>query len=114
MARLILCALLAAVAAAGQNNDTKPDPAVSEDRHSSARAAPNSPSSAGGQSRLAELTKAVEREELRHFEMHQCYIPATQGNLQWLVARVGAKPSEAAVVWKALAVFWPHGPDARL
>ena len=52
--------------------------------------------------RESDLAKAVEKQEQRHFEIHQDYIPLTQGNLQWLAAAVRAKPDEILVVWKLM------------
>lgn len=52
--------------------------------------------------REAELAKAVEAQESRHFSIHKFYIPATQGNLQWLMATVRARPEESLVIWKLM------------
>ena len=52
--------------------------------------------------REAGLDKANETQELRHFELHHFFIPVTQGNLQWLTSRIGARPEEALVVWKLM------------
>jgi hypothetical protein len=54
------------------------------------------------QQRESELAKAVQLEEQRHFSIHKFYIPATQGNLQWLTATVRAKPEESLVIWKLM------------
>jgi hypothetical protein len=51
------------------------------------------------------LAKAVEKQELRHYEIHKFYIPVTQGNLQWLSATVGARPDEAITVWKLMRSY---------
>jgi hypothetical protein len=51
------------------------------------------------------LAKAVEKQELRHYEIHKFYIPVTQGNLQWLSATVGARPDEAIMVWKLMRSY---------
>jgi hypothetical protein len=60
------------------------------------------------------LAKAVEKQELRHYEIHKFYIPVTQGNLQWLSATVGAKPDEAIMVWKLMRTYdsakWLRAP----
>jgi len=53
-------------------------------------------------SREAAIEKAVAKMENRHFELHNFYIPPTQGNLQWLVSSVGAKPDETLLVWKLM------------
>jgi len=91
--------LLAAVAAAAQT----PQPSSSSTSAATAvRSSVNSPSPSQATSRESELAKAVEKQERRHFEMHRFYIPLTQGNLQWLAAMVGAKPEEAALVWKLM------------
>lgn len=52
--------------------------------------------------REAAIEKAVAKMESRHFELHSFYIPPTQGNLQWLVSSVGAKPDETLLVWKLM------------
>ncbi len=49
-----------------------------------------------------ELSRAVAAEENRHFSIHKFYIPATQGNLQWLTATVRARPEESLVIWKLM------------
>ena len=54
------------------------------------------------QQRESELAKAVQVEEMRHFSIHKFYIPATQGNLQWLTATVRARPEESLVIWKLM------------
>jgi hypothetical protein len=48
------------------------------------------------------LSALVEKQEMRHFELHRFFIPVTQGNLQWLSAQVGAKSEEVLVVWKLM------------
>ena len=53
-------------------------------------------------SRQADLAKAIEKQELRHFELHHFFVPVTQGNLQWLTSQIGARPDEALVVWKLM------------
>lgn len=55
----------------------------------------------GGQ-RESDLSRAIEKQELRHYELHRFFIPVTQGNLQWLTAMIGARPDEALVVWKLM------------
>ncbi|BDC50341.1 hypothetical protein F183_A26570 [Bryobacterales bacterium F-183] len=52
--------------------------------------------------REAAIEQAVAKMESRHFELHNFYIPPTQGNLQWLVTSVGAKPGETILVWKLM------------
>lgn len=52
--------------------------------------------------REAAIEKAVAKMESRHFELHSFYIPPTQGNLQWIVSSVGAKPGETLLVWKLM------------
>jgi hypothetical protein len=54
------------------------------------------------QQREAALSALVEKQEMRHFELHRFFIPVTQGNLQWLSAHVGAKSEEVLVVWKLM------------
>jgi hypothetical protein len=91
--------LLAAVAAAGSSGDDQ----TTQSSSSTAASAPAKPTSAPlPGNRESDLAKAVEKQERRHFEMHRFYIPLTQGNLQWLVATVRAKPEEAALVWKLM------------
>jgi hypothetical protein len=52
--------------------------------------------------READLSRAVEKQELRHYDLHRYFIPVTQGNLQWLAMTVGARPDEAVLVWKLM------------
>jgi hypothetical protein len=52
--------------------------------------------------REAALSALVEKQQVRHFELHRFFIPVTQGNLQWLASQVGAKPDEVLVVWKLM------------
>lgn len=48
------------------------------------------------------LSALVEKQQIRHFELHRYFIPVTQGNLQWLASQVGARPDEILVVWKLM------------
>ncbi len=52
--------------------------------------------------REAALSALIEKQEIRHFELHRYFIPVTQANLQWLASRVGARPDEILVVWKLM------------
>jgi hypothetical protein len=63
--------------------------------------------------READLSKSIEKQELRHFELHRFFLPVTQGNLQWLSAQIGARPDEALVVWKLMR-DWDADRAARL
>ena len=63
-------------------------------------------------SREADLARAIEKQELRHFELHHFFVPVTQGNLQWLTAQIGARPDEALVVWKLMR-DWDASRAAR-
>ena len=72
------------------------------------RHAPESESkakSALAAAREADLAKAIEKQELRHYELHRLCIPMTQGNLQWLTAQIGARPDEALLVWKLMRTW---------
>ena len=55
--------------------------------------------------REAGLVRSVEKQELRHFELHRFFIPVTQGNLQWLASIAGAKPGEILFIWKLMREY---------
>ena len=101
MLKALLFCCLASFTAFG----VPPEPQESEAKANSAVAA-------GIVSREAGLAKAIEEHELRHYELHRFFIPVTQGNLQWLIARIGARPDEALVVWKLMR-GWDASRAAR-
>lgn len=105
MMSCVLWLTLAALSFASQ-----PDGAAVPD--SSNSTASSSPLPAVSPARVLELAKAVEIQEKRHYSIHKFYIPATQGNLQWISNVVRAKPEESLVLWKLLRK-WHEGGGIR-